>query len=157
MYMRILLESTVPELPGRSGEEVELAPTKEEFTITQSKFFPSSGLSLGCAEDLELQFTEVENCLVPTDGIAMLAAMKIAFIGIGRMGVGMARNLLRAGHTVAVYNRSREKAEALAADGARVANSPADACRESEVVMTMVADDPAVEEIVFGNDGIASA
>ena len=87
----------------------------------------------------------------------MLAAMKIAFIGLGRMGMGMARNLLRAGHTVAVFNRSREKAEALAADGARVASSPADACRDAEAVMTMVADDHAVEEIVFGNDGIASA
>jgi 3-hydroxyisobutyrate dehydrogenase-like beta-hydroxyacid dehydrogenase len=87
----------------------------------------------------------------------MLASMKIAFIGLGRMGTGMARNLLRAGHTLAVYNRSREKAEALAADGARVANSPADACRDAEVVMTMVADDHALEQVVFGNDGVASA
>jgi 3-hydroxyisobutyrate dehydrogenase-like beta-hydroxyacid dehydrogenase len=87
----------------------------------------------------------------------MLASMKIAFIGLGRMGMGMARNLLRARHTLAVYNRSREKTEALAADGARVANSPADACRDAEVVMTMVADDHALEQVVFGNDGIASA
>ena len=83
--------------------------------------------------------------------------MNIAFIGLGRMGRGMARNLLRAGHTLTVYNRSREKAQALSGDGARVAESPADACRDAEVVMTMVADDPAVEEIVFGRDGIASA
>jgi 3-hydroxyisobutyrate dehydrogenase-like beta-hydroxyacid dehydrogenase len=87
----------------------------------------------------------------------MLAAMKIAFIGLGRMGLGMARNLLRAGHTVAVFNRSREKAVALSADDARVASSPADACRHVEVVMTMLADDHAVEEIVFGRDGIAAA
>jgi 3-hydroxyisobutyrate dehydrogenase-like beta-hydroxyacid dehydrogenase len=87
----------------------------------------------------------------------MLAAMKIAFIGLGRMGVGMARNLIRAGHAVAAFNRTREKAEALAADGARVASSPADACQEAEVVMTMLADDHAVEQIVFGSDGIASA
>jgi 3-hydroxyisobutyrate dehydrogenase-like beta-hydroxyacid dehydrogenase len=87
----------------------------------------------------------------------MLAAMKIAFIGLGRMGIGMARNLIRAGHTVAVYNRTREKAEALAAKGARVASSPADASRTAEVVMTMVADDHAVEEVVFGDEGIASA
>jgi 3-hydroxyisobutyrate dehydrogenase-like beta-hydroxyacid dehydrogenase len=87
----------------------------------------------------------------------MLAAMKIAFVGLGRMGMGMARNLVRVGHSLAVYNRSREKAEALAAGGARVASSPADACRDAEVVMTMVADDHAVEQIVFGNDGIASA
>ena len=87
----------------------------------------------------------------------MLAAMKIAFIGLGRMGSAMARNLLRAGHTVAVYNRSREKAEALAADGARFASSPVDACHDAEVVMTMVADDRALEQVVFGSNGLASA
>jgi 3-hydroxyisobutyrate dehydrogenase-like beta-hydroxyacid dehydrogenase len=87
----------------------------------------------------------------------MLATMKIAFIGLGRMGTGMARNLLRAGHTVSVFNRSREKADALAGSGARVAISPANACVDAEVIMTMVADDYAVEQIVFGNDGIASA
>src|SRR4029077_19970000 len=83
--------------------------------------------------------------------------MKIAFIGLGRMGIGMARNLLRAGHTLAVYNRTREKACLLAGESARVADSPADACRDVEVVMTMVADDHALEEVVFGNHGIASA
>ena len=87
----------------------------------------------------------------------MLVPMKIAFIGLGRMGAGMAHNLLRAGHSLAVFNRSREKAETLAAAGARVANSPADASRDAEVVMTMVADDLALEQVVFGGDGIASA
>jgi len=87
----------------------------------------------------------------------MLAAMKIAFLGLGRMGAGMARNLLRAGHAVAVYNRSAEKAQAFAAQGAHVASSPAVAVRGAEVVMTMLADDQAVEEVVFGHDGIASA
>ncbi len=98
-----------------------------------------------------------ENRLAASSRIAMLAAMKIAFIGLGRMGAGMARNVLRAGHSVAVYNRSREKAQALAADGARVASSPADAARDAEAVMTMLADDHALEQIVFANDGIASA
>src|SRR5437016_3082226 len=83
--------------------------------------------------------------------------MNLAFIGLGKMGMGMARNLLRAGHTLVVYNRSREKAEALGGEGARAADSPADACRDAEVVMTMVADDHALEEVVFGNQGIASA
>jgi 3-hydroxyisobutyrate dehydrogenase-like beta-hydroxyacid dehydrogenase len=83
--------------------------------------------------------------------------MNLAFIGLGKMGMGMARNLLRAGHSLVVYNRSREKAEALGSEGARVADSPADACRDAEVVMTMVADDHALEEVVFGNQGIASA
>jgi 3-hydroxyisobutyrate dehydrogenase-like beta-hydroxyacid dehydrogenase len=73
------------------------------------------------------------------------------------MGSAMARNLLRAGHQVAVYNRTRDKAEALAREGARVADSPADACRESAAVMTMLADDSAIEQVVFGEDGVASA
>ena len=97
-----------------------------------------------------------ENRLAPSQVAAILAAMKIAFIGLGRMGMGMARNLLRGGHEVSVYNRSREKAELLAAEGARAASSPAVASRGADVVMTMVADDLAVEDIVFGNEGIAS-
>jgi 3-hydroxyisobutyrate dehydrogenase-like beta-hydroxyacid dehydrogenase len=83
--------------------------------------------------------------------------MKIGFIGIGRMGAGMVRNLLRAGHQVSVYNRSREKSQELASDGARMAESPADACRDSEAVFTMLADDAALEQVVFGEHGIASA
>ena len=53
--------------------------------------------------------------------------MKIAFIGLGKMGSGMARNLIRAGHQLTVYNRSRDKAQGI--DGAAVASSPAEACR----------------------------
>jgi len=71
------------------------------------------------------------------------------------MGSGMARNLLRAGHQVAVFNRNRAKAEALAADGARVADSVADACSACEAALTMLADDAALEHVVFGSDGIA--
>jgi 3-hydroxyisobutyrate dehydrogenase-like beta-hydroxyacid dehydrogenase len=87
----------------------------------------------------------------------MLGNMNLAFIGLGKMGTGIARNLLRAGHNLTVYNRSREKAQALAGEGARVATSPADACRDAEAVMTMVSDDHALEEVVFGKDGIAAA
>jgi 3-hydroxyisobutyrate dehydrogenase-like beta-hydroxyacid dehydrogenase len=83
--------------------------------------------------------------------------MKIAFIGLGRMGAGMARGLLRAGHELTVYNRSREKADALAADGARVADSPAKTVTGADVVCTMVADDAALREVVFGKDGFAAA
>jgi 3-hydroxyisobutyrate dehydrogenase-like beta-hydroxyacid dehydrogenase len=83
--------------------------------------------------------------------------MRIGFIGLGKMGSAMARNLLRAGHQVTVYNRSRQKAEALAGEGARAADSPADACRESQAVITMLADDGAVEQVVFGENGVASA
>jgi 3-hydroxyisobutyrate dehydrogenase-like beta-hydroxyacid dehydrogenase len=83
--------------------------------------------------------------------------MRIGFIGLGRMGSGMARNLLRAGHDVVVYNRSREKAEALVADGARVADTPAGVCGASEAILTMLADDHAVKQVVLGENGIATA
>jgi 3-hydroxyisobutyrate dehydrogenase-like beta-hydroxyacid dehydrogenase len=83
--------------------------------------------------------------------------MKIGFIGLGRMGSGMAHNLLRVGNDVTVYNRSREKAEALSKNGAHVADSPADACRNAEAVFTMLADDLALEQVVFGEKGVASA
>jgi 3-hydroxyisobutyrate dehydrogenase-like beta-hydroxyacid dehydrogenase len=82
--------------------------------------------------------------------------MKIGFIGLGKMGSGMARNLLQAGHELVVYNRSREKAEAIAAQGARVADSPMAAAREAEAVVTMLADDRALEEVVFGDNGIVA-
>lgn len=72
------------------------------------------------------------------------------------MGSGIVRNLLRAGNQVVVYNRSREKAEAVAQDGATVANTPAEAAAQAEVVMTMVSDDTAAEQVVFGEQGIAS-
>jgi 3-hydroxyisobutyrate dehydrogenase-like beta-hydroxyacid dehydrogenase len=83
--------------------------------------------------------------------------MNIAFVGLGRMGSAMARNLLRAGHHVAIYNRTRSKAESLAAEGATVAGSLAHAVHACEVVMTMLADDRAVEETVFGEGGLASS
>jgi 3-hydroxyisobutyrate dehydrogenase-like beta-hydroxyacid dehydrogenase len=83
--------------------------------------------------------------------------MKIAFIGLGNMGSGIARNLLRAGHQLTAFNRTRAKAEALQPDGAQVAASPAEAARNADVVMTMLADDAAVEEVVFGEGAIAEA
>jgi 3-hydroxyisobutyrate dehydrogenase-like beta-hydroxyacid dehydrogenase len=66
------------------------------------------------------------------------------------MGGAMARNLQRAGHDLAVFNRTREKAQPLAAEGARIAGSPADACRGCDAVMTMLSDDAAVEEVTTG-------
>ena len=78
--------------------------------------------------------------------------MDVGFIGLGNMGAAMARNLLKVGHNVTVYNRTRAKAQALAAVGARVATSIADACR-GEVLLTMLSDDNAVEGVIFGQDG----
>jgi 3-hydroxyisobutyrate dehydrogenase-like beta-hydroxyacid dehydrogenase len=83
--------------------------------------------------------------------------MKIGFIGVGKMGAGMARNLSRAGHRVSAYNRSSAKAAALAADGIQPADTVAAACRDSEAVFTMVADDYALDAIVFGEGGLATA
>jgi 3-hydroxyisobutyrate dehydrogenase len=71
---------------------------------------------------------------------------RIAALGTGIMGGPMARNLLRAGHEVTVWNRTIEKAAALEEDGARVAPTPADTVRDAEIVLTMLADARAVEE-----------
>lgn len=79
--------------------------------------------------------------------------MKVGFIGLGRMGSAMAANLLKAGHEVAVWNRSPDKAEALVQAGARHASSPRHAA-DADVVMTMLADDSAVETAVYGDNGI---
>ena len=76
--------------------------------------------------------------------------MKVGFIGLGNMGTGMAGNLLKAGHEVTVYNRTSNRAQALVEQGARYASHVADACR-GEAVITMLADDSAVESVVFGN------
>jgi 3-hydroxyisobutyrate dehydrogenase-like beta-hydroxyacid dehydrogenase len=72
------------------------------------------------------------------------------------MGAPMALNLLKAGHRVTVYNRTRAKAEALARNGAQIADRIADTCR-GEVVITMLADDAAVENVVFGEGGVLAA
>lgn len=83
--------------------------------------------------------------------------MRIAFLGTGAMGVPMARNLVAAGHEVTAWNRTRARAEALAGDGAAVADSPAEAARDAEVAVTMLADDAAVEAAVLGEDGVLEA
>jgi 3-hydroxyisobutyrate dehydrogenase-like beta-hydroxyacid dehydrogenase len=79
--------------------------------------------------------------------------VEMGFIGLGAMGQPMAHNLLQAGHALKVYNRTRGRAEALAGHGATLANTPAAACAAG-VVATMLADDPAVEEVVFGENGV---
>ena len=73
---------------------------------------------------------------------------RVAVLGTGIMGGPMARNLLRAGHEVTVWNRTVQKAEALVDEGARVASTPADAVRDAEIVLTMLAGAPAVETTV---------
>jgi 3-hydroxyisobutyrate dehydrogenase-like beta-hydroxyacid dehydrogenase len=79
--------------------------------------------------------------------------MKVGFIGLGRMGGAMAGSLLRAGHEVTAYNRTPGKAQRLLALGALPAARLADACR-GDAVITMLADDGAVEDVVLGAGGL---
>jgi 3-hydroxyisobutyrate dehydrogenase-like beta-hydroxyacid dehydrogenase len=82
--------------------------------------------------------------------------MNVGFIGLGRMGSGMATSLLKAGHAVTVFNRTAAKAEPLIAQGAKRAASIADACK-NDVVFTMLANDAAVEDIVYGDRGVLAS
>ena len=82
--------------------------------------------------------------------------MKLGFVGLGNMGSAIARNLIKAGHQVTVYNRTRSKAEALRPEGATVAETPAEAA-STGLVFTMLADDSAVEQVAFGDKGIIGA
>jgi 3-hydroxyisobutyrate dehydrogenase len=82
-----------------------------------------------------------------------MAKQSVALLGLGTMGAGMAANLLKAGFPLAVYNRSRAKAEVFAAQGARVADTPADAARGASVILSMLADDAASRAVWLGNGG----
>src|SRR6266511_3205961 len=75
--------------------------------------------------------------------------MKIGFIGLGNMGSAIARNLIKAGHDLAVYNRTRSRAEPFASLGTRIAETPSEAAADAEVLITMLADDAAVEAVIF--------
>jgi 3-hydroxyisobutyrate dehydrogenase-like beta-hydroxyacid dehydrogenase len=86
----------------------------------------------------------------------MVVIMKIGFIGLGHMGAGMAATLLKAGHDVTVYNRTKGKTSSLVAQGAREAATISEACR-GEVVITMLANDDAVESVVLGRNGVAGS
>jgi 3-hydroxyisobutyrate dehydrogenase len=82
--------------------------------------------------------------------------VRVAFIGLGRMGHGMAGRYLEAGFEVAVWNRSKAKAADLIARGARLASSPADAAIDADAIVTMVADDAASRAVWLGKDGAAA-
>ena len=75
--------------------------------------------------------------------------MNIGFIGLGNMGSGMARRLIDAGHTLTVYNRTRRHTEPFRALGVAVADTVRDTAAKADVLISMVADDQAVEEVVF--------
>jgi 3-hydroxyisobutyrate dehydrogenase-like beta-hydroxyacid dehydrogenase len=82
--------------------------------------------------------------------------MKVGFIGLGKMGFPMAANLLAAGHHLTVYNRTKSRADELANQGATVANSPEDCC-DSSVVITMLSNDKAVEELLLSSSTFVEA
>jgi 2-hydroxy-3-oxopropionate reductase len=79
---------------------------------------------------------------------------RIGFIGLGTMGKPMARNLMKAGYSLVVHNRSRQSVEELAKEGAVPATSSKEVAEQSDVVITMVPDSPDVEKVVFGPDGV---
>jgi 3-hydroxyisobutyrate dehydrogenase len=81
---------------------------------------------------------------------------RIAFLGLGNMGLGMACKLAESGYDVAAWNRTREKGAEAEKLGARLADSPADAAREADVLMLSLADQHVVEKVLFGDDGAMS-
>jgi len=86
-----------------------------------------------------------------------MAKQSVALLGLGTMGAGMAANLLKAGFPLTVYNRSRAKAEAFAAQGARVAETAVAAARDADVILSMLADDAASRAVWLGQDGALAA
>lgn len=86
----------------------------------------------------------------------MRVVMRIGFIGLGHMGSAMASRLLDAGHELFVFNRTRSKAEAMAKLGAKMASTPAEAARNADAILTMLADDAALMRAVLGENGAAS-
>ncbi|MGB7087382.1 MAG: NAD(P)-dependent oxidoreductase [Phormidesmis sp.] len=80
--------------------------------------------------------------------------MKVAFIGLGTMGAPMALNVLQAGHSLTVYNRTREKAQAIVEAGGAIADSPQQAARSAEIIVTCVSDSPDVEAVLLGEAGV---
>ena len=78
---------------------------------------------------------------------------RIGLIGLGLMGRPMGMNLLKAGHKLTVWNRTASRAQELVAAGARLATTPREAAAEAEILLTMVSDPPALEEVLWGHEG----
>ncbi len=84
----------------------------------------------------------------------MANVQKVAFIGLGVMGAPMAAHLVDAGFALRVWNRTAAKAEALVARGAQAAGSPAESAGGADAVITMVADDRALRQVTYGDEGV---
>lgn len=83
--------------------------------------------------------------------------MRIGWIGLGKMGKPMSESLVKAEHSVTVYNRTKEKEAPLKKDGAATANSPKDLMEQADVIFLMISDDEAVKNVFEGEDGILAA
>lgn len=83
----------------------------------------------------------------------MADKQKIAFIGLGKMGVPMSQNLIKKGYSLTVYNRTKDKAKPLADAGAKVAGSPKEAAGGADVIISMISDDAALHQVSIGPDG----
>ena len=81
--------------------------------------------------------------------------MEVGFIGLGIMGTPMSLNLVGAGYSLTVYNRTRTKCKPLQDAGAKVASTPAEVAERTDVIITMVTDTPDVEEVLFGPNGVS--
>jgi 3-hydroxyisobutyrate dehydrogenase-like beta-hydroxyacid dehydrogenase len=83
----------------------------------------------------------------------MSEKQKIGWIGLGKMGIPMSKNLVKKGYSVTVYNRTKEKTKELAAEGAKVADSPKSLAADVDVIISMISDDPVLEAVSIGKDG----
>ena len=79
---------------------------------------------------------------------------KIGFIGLGIMGAPMAANLIKAGFSLVVFNRTKSKADSLVKSGAEFANSPAEVAKKCKFVITMLTDSPDVQQVILGESGV---
>lgn len=89
----------------------------------------------------------------PSSGRKIGPGSKVGLIGLGLMGRPMGLNLLKAGFSMTVWNRTASRAESLVAGGAKLANSPLEVAENSDVLITIVSDPPALEEVLWGKDG----
>jgi len=83
----------------------------------------------------------------------MSEKQKIGWIGLGKMGIPMSKNLVKKGYSVTVYNRTKEKTKELAAEGAKVADSPKSLAANVDVIISMISDDAVLEAVSIGKDG----
>ncbi|MDK2985998.1 MAG: hypothetical protein PWQ96_1641 [Clostridia bacterium] len=83
-----------------------------------------------------------------------MAQLKVGWVGLGRMGIPMSKNLLNAGYPVTVYNRTKEKTKELADIGADVADSPKEVAEKCDVVISMISSDTALKAVFIGEEGV---